>query len=162
MSTHGFPPRQKLENPASVDQETLRALADQGVLFAKGLLGSVLLEEGRVDKGLSYLYYAKDHGSIYALYRLSEWYRSEANPNPRPMRSAAYLRIAWLLGDRKASDFAYAAFPETDSGWWAMVDRDAAAFFRRLRHRQAGEPGGALPIMPRPDPEEDAYLKDFR
>lgn len=153
MQSRGFPTHEQLEHMDSLDQAKLRAAADQGNLVAMGLYGEILLKQGQRNDGINYLFKALDKGSVYAAYGLSE---SKMPPQPFADKYAAasYIRLAYLLGDSRASDYLYKHFAGYDNGEWEMIDRDASMYFRRLREAQAKKFGTPPPILPRPPTPE--------
>lgn len=151
MASRGFPTREQLQNMDSLDQARLRKAADQGDLVAMGLYGTIMLKQGQRPEGIGYLTKAEMGGSVYALYGLSE---SKMPPHKYADKYAAasYIRVAYLLGDSRASDYLYKYFAGYDSGEWALIDQDASMFSRRLRAAQARKFGTPPPILPRPPP----------
>lgn len=161
MSTRGFPSQAQLQNMQGLDRSVLRARADQGNTVAAGLLGTILLKEGIESEGRNYLAKARQHGSIYALYSLSEWMRSERNPTPDLYLAATYIRLAYLLGDTNAAHYLYTNFPNMDRYALMGIDRQASAILRRMQFTNPGRATAQSSDMVRPDPKEDAYLQDF-
>lgn len=157
MQAHGFPTQEQLQRMAnhSLDLAKVRAAAERGDLAAMGLYGTVLMREGQLNEGLGYLKDAELRGSIYALYGLSESKLSLEEVSNK-WWAAQRIRVAYLLGDSRASDYLFKHFREFDNDRWIIIDRDASEYFRRLRANQAREFGVPPRILPRPaEPEVD-------
>ncbi|CEE61080.1 conserved hypothetical protein [Xanthomonas citri pv. citri] len=80
----------------------MQAESQAGNPAATVLYGSRTARSSRFESGVAILRKAAATGNIYAYYGLSEVYNGDT-PQKNLVESAAYLRLAYLLGDRKAS-----------------------------------------------------------
>src|SRR5690606_15417979 len=101
--------------------------AGKGDLAAQVELASRLIEHGRRAEGIDMLQQASLAGSVYANYELSNAYFGVDNVD-----SAAYLRLAFLLGDAKAARELYSRFPKFGPAEWVYVDRRALRLYENL------------------------------
>lgn len=85
-----------------MDLAQLQAQSLAGNPAATVLYGSKTALSGRFESGVAILRKAAATGNLYAYSGLSEAYNGDT-PQKNLVESAAYLRLAYLLGDRKAS-----------------------------------------------------------
>ena len=118
----------------------LEQLATQGNAAAQAILGSREIALGHADKGKAWLYKASMQGSVYASIQYAEAYATD--PQLRDItESLAFYRLAYLLGDWKASRRLYAQFPEAGVAELSYADRRAMRLYTnllalRVRERQ--------------------------
>lgn len=106
MLTHGYPTQEESDRLAKLSEAELEAEATNGSLTAMTALGARMIERGD-KKGLSWYLRAADRGSIYAYHANSKAAMSITGFGSGLVESAAYLRVAYMLGDYKAVDALY-------------------------------------------------------
>ncbi|ATS49893.1 hypothetical protein XAP3CFBP6996_000325 [Xanthomonas citri pv. fuscans CFBP 6996] len=102
LIAHGYPSPAEHARLSKLDLAQLQAESQAGNPAAAALYGSKTALGGRFESGVATLRKAAATGNIYAYYGLSEAYNGDT-PQKSLVESAAYLRLAYLLGDRKAS-----------------------------------------------------------
>ena len=93
------------------------------------VLGARLVRQRRLGDGLDLMRHAAEAGSIYAYYELS----NAQMHNPRLgglVESAAFLRVAYLLGDVKAAGVMHRRFKMLGPVERVLVDERAASLYR--------------------------------
>ncbi|ATS37130.1 MULTISPECIES: hypothetical protein [Xanthomonas] len=102
LIAHGYPSPAEHARLSKLDLAQLQAESQAGNQAATVFYGSKTALSGRFQSGVAILRKAAATGTIYAYYGLSEAYLGDT-PQTNPVESAAFLRLAYLLGDRKAS-----------------------------------------------------------
>ncbi|QDI04975.1 hypothetical protein [Xanthomonas cerealis] len=103
LLAHGYPTQAELARLEPMSLVQLKAQAQAGNKPAAVLYGKkTAIEGGRFQEGLGILRQAATAGNLYAYYGLSAVYGAETK-NKNLIESAAYLRLAYLLGDAQAS-----------------------------------------------------------
>lgn len=102
LIAHGYPSPAEHARLSKMDLAQLQAESQAGNQAATVLYGTTTALSGRFYSGVAILRKAAASGNIYAYYGLSEAYICDT-PQKNLVDSAAYLRLAYLLGDRKAS-----------------------------------------------------------
>ncbi|MGV1110407.1 hypothetical protein [Xanthomonas translucens] len=102
LMQHGYPTREESKRLESATLDQLKAEADAGSKPALIVYGKKLAIGPDYAAGFSILQRVAQEGNLYAYYGLSEVYE-KSNVNPSLVDSAAFLRVAYLLGDSKAS-----------------------------------------------------------
>ncbi|WP_185824729.1 hypothetical protein [Xanthomonas sp. SI] len=103
LLTHGYPTEAELARLETMGLAQLRAEAQAGNKPATVIYGKkTAIEAGRFQEGVDILRDAATSGNLYAYYGLSDVYGAETKEK-NLVDSAAYLRLAYLLGDGKAS-----------------------------------------------------------
>ncbi|WNH53870.1 hypothetical protein [Stenotrophomonas oahuensis] len=101
---HGYPTKDEQQRLKALTLSQVKAEADAGSPSAKVVYASKLsLEPGKFHSGALLLHDQAVAGNLYAYYGLSEAYWN-SNDNRNLVDSAAYLRVAYLLGDSRAGD----------------------------------------------------------
>lgn len=104
LSQHGYPTEEQINAADALSTSALRDLAASGSLAYGALLGRRLLEEDAYVPGIGRLIDTARAGGIYALHVASDTYANVNGPQPDMVESLAYLRLAYLMGDRKAGN----------------------------------------------------------
>lgn len=104
LSQHGYPSKEefarlRLLTPSQLEAEAVSGNGAAAVMHAK----KVGMQPGRFSEGVLKLHEQAVSGNLYAYYGLSELYWRNVD-NKNLVDSAAYLRVAYLLGDWKAAD----------------------------------------------------------
>lgn len=103
MLSHGYPTEAELGRLEAMGLAQLKAQAQAGNKPAAVIYGKkTAIEGGRFFDGLGILRDAATSGNLHAYYALSDIYGAETKEK-NLIDSAAYLRLAYLLGDGKAS-----------------------------------------------------------
>ncbi|NIJ88489.1 hypothetical protein FHR49_001276 [Xanthomonas campestris] len=102
LLAHGYPSQAEAARLGGMDLAQLNAESQAGNQAATVRYGVKTALSGRFAQGLAILSNAAASGNLYAYYGLSEVYAGNT-PHTNRVDSAAYLRLAYLLGDRKAS-----------------------------------------------------------
>ncbi|CDF59747.1 conserved exported hypothetical protein [Xanthomonas citri pv. fuscans] len=101
LIAHGYPSPAEHARLSKLDLAQLQAESQAGNQAATVFYGSKTALSGRFQSGVAILRKAAATGTIYAYYGLSEAYLGDT-PQKNLVESAAFLRLAYLLGDRKA------------------------------------------------------------
>lgn len=137
LRQRGYPSEQQREEAKRLPTAELKSRADKGDLIAASLYGERLMEEGDYEKAYRALLLPATKGSLYALYGLS--YNALNHPkNPDYISARAYLRLAYLAGDYKATIQLTQTAPHMNgqAEQW-MIDEYAAHKFRNLLRYQS-------------------------
>ena len=127
LKVHGYPDRSRREELATLDEEALRR-AGARELAATSVLAERLAAEGRRDEALKVWIAAAQRGSLHAYHGIAALVAAdEARGGPR--EAAAYLRLAYLLGDHGAAQALYRQQPDLQGEALAQVDRRALALY---------------------------------
>ncbi|MCC4594521.1 hypothetical protein NRY95_02085 [Xanthomonas campestris pv. phormiicola] len=103
LLSHGYPTEAELARLEAMGLSQLKAETQAGNTLATVIYGrKTAIEGGRFFEGLGVLRDAAMSGNLYAYYGLSDVYGAETKQK-NLVHSAAYLRLAYLLGDGKAS-----------------------------------------------------------
>ncbi|WP_414608047.1 hypothetical protein [Stenotrophomonas sp. FR010] len=98
---HKYPSQIELERLRSESIDVLQQKASAGDPTASAVLGKRIAMEKNFMDGQVLLRNQVLSGNFYALYAISESYRESKVPNA--VDGAAYLRLAYILGDHKAA-----------------------------------------------------------
>ncbi|WP_166764146.1 hypothetical protein [Xanthomonas arboricola] len=99
---HGYPTEHELARLETLTLDQLKAESQAGNQAATVIYGKKTALAGRFYQGIGILRRAAVAGNLYAYYGLSDVYVSDT-ANKNLVDSLAYLRLAYLLGDAKAS-----------------------------------------------------------
>jgi hypothetical protein len=144
LESRGFPNADRLGDLEKMPEGALAEEATNGDLAAMAVLGKRQVEGGNRPRGLVNLNDAAVRGSVFADYLLSETLRRE-----NMFDSAAYLRLAYLQGDRKAAAKLYRDFQQFSAAEWLMVDSRAMDLYTSLLAQRVGR--GNMVYGPRPN-----------
>lgn len=138
LLVNGYPSEAELARLEKMSLEQLKAEAQSGNKAAIVVYGKkTAIEGGRFQEGLGILRGAASSGSLYAYYGISEVYASDIKEK-NLIDSAAYLRLAYLLGDGKASaDIALRGLSGVES---VAADERAASLYRTFAKYQRPSP----------------------
>ena len=78
-------------------------------------------------------------GNIFAYLSLADIHANEG-PKRDLIESGAYLRLAYLLGDHRASELLATRFPEFGQVESVMIDRRATSLYETLANKKAPDP----------------------
>lgn len=98
---HKYPSQAELEHLRSESLDVLQQKASAGDTTAAALLGKRIALEKNFMDGQVMLRNQVLSGNFYALYAISESYRESRVPNA--VDGAAHLRLAYIMGDHKAT-----------------------------------------------------------
>ncbi|MBO9967851.1 hypothetical protein [Xanthomonas phaseoli] len=137
LIAHGYPSPAEHARLSRMDQAQLQAQSLAGNPAATVLYGSKTALSGRFESGVAILRKAAATGNLYAYSGLSEAYNGDT-PQKNLVESAAYLRLAYLLGDRKAS----AAIAQRDLSDIenVLADERAAVLYQTFAKSQRPSP----------------------
>lgn len=141
LRQRGYPSEQQREEAKRLPTIELKSRTDKGDLIAASLYGERLMEEGDYEKAYRVLLQPAIKGSLYALYGLS--YNALNHPKHPDYTSArAYLRLAYLAGDYKATIQLTQTVPHMNGqAEQLIIDAEAAHKFRNLlRYRSYPRP----------------------
>ncbi|EGD07420.1 hypothetical protein XVE_4401 [Xanthomonas vesicatoria ATCC 35937] len=102
LLAHGYPSQAERARLERMDLVQLKAESQAGNNAATVLYGTRTAVSGRFYPGLAILSKAAATGNLYAYYGMAEVYASDT-AHKNLVDSAAYLRLAYLLGDGKAA-----------------------------------------------------------
>ena len=101
LMRHQYPSAAELAGMQALPLDALRQQASLGNPTASAVLGKRISLEKDFLEGQVILRNQALSGNYYAFYAMSESYRESSTPNL--VDAAAYLRLAYILGDNKAS-----------------------------------------------------------
>lgn len=129
MQLHGYPTKDELDRFAAMSETALEEEAKGGSLTAMAELGSRIVERNDPN-GLRWILQARDRGSIYAYYAQSKKEMNRTLGNGL-VESGAFLRVAYMLGDYKASTALYQLVEKERLGIAELdrIDRRAAELY---------------------------------
>lgn len=102
MVKHRYPSKQELQRLAAMSITQLQQEAAAGNSAAAVMLGKRIALERNFVEGQVILREQTLSGNMFAFYAISESFREAQDRNL--VEGAAYLRLAYILGDRKAAD----------------------------------------------------------
>lgn len=129
LQTHGYPSESELKALQALGDAQLADRVKQGSLPAMALYGERLALAGDSQTGLTLLMDAANRGSIYSYYGLSRVY-SQAPTLKDNLQAAAFLRVAYILGDSKAAQQMLKDFPKYGPADYSVVDRRASELYK--------------------------------
>ncbi|MFZ5637734.1 MAG: hypothetical protein ACOY82_14230 [Pseudomonadota bacterium] len=141
LRARGYPSQKNREEAKSLPTSELKHQASTGDLIAASLYGERLIEEKEWGKAYGVLVEAASRGNLYAMYALSDI--AAKNPDqPNGIESKAWLRLAYLSGDYKATMQLAKTFPQLNGmPEQLLIDKFAADDFRKLmRYRSYPRP----------------------
>lgn len=141
LHARGYPSQKNREEAKSLPTSELKHQASTGDLIAASLYGERLIEEKEWAKAYGVLVEAASRGNLYAMYALSDI--AAKNPDqPNGIESKAWLRLAYLSGDYKATMQLARTFPQLNGmPEQLLIDKFAADDFRKLmRYRSYPRP----------------------
>lgn len=121
LAQHGYPSQADIEAYPSLSVMELDERAARDPAFA-ALRARRRIEDGELGAGLSQLIGLVKRGNLYALYEMSRAYQGKDVYD-----SAAYLRLAYLFGDRRAAAELYTQFSDIDIPMLNVIDERAAS-----------------------------------
>lgn len=127
----------------------LQDKADKGSIAHKGLLGRAYINAGRTQEAFNVLSEAIAGGSVYAVYEMSRLYSSKDFRSSDVHESAAYVRAAYLLGDSRASEYFYLAYPNFGTREFALADRRGQQIYQGLLKVRVGKGINKVTMRPR-------------
>jgi hypothetical protein len=138
LLSNGYPTEAELARLNRMSLEQLKVESQSGNKAAAVIYGKkTAINGGRFQDGLSILRNAASSGNLYAYYGLSEIYAGDTK-DKNMIDSAAYLRLAYLLGDGKASaDIALRGLSSVES---VAVDERAASLYKTFSKYQRPSP----------------------
>ncbi|WP_179197398.1 hypothetical protein [Stenotrophomonas rhizophila] len=135
---NGYPSSELLNRLEAMSDRQLKREADRGSLAAMVNYGQRLASQGDTDAGLVYIFDATQRGSIYGYYAMSRVYGTPGLGGI--VESGAYLRVAYILGDSKASDELQRRFPGLQQMEQAAIDRRASQLYQSFAHSRQPTP----------------------
>ncbi|MBA8680205.1 hypothetical protein [Stenotrophomonas tumulicola] len=135
---HRYPTAAELEIMRTQSLDVLKQETSAGNTAAAAVLGKRISLERNFLDGQVILRDQALSGNIYAFYAISESYREAKSPNL--IDSAAYLRVAYILGDHKAA---------TELARMGLTSAELAAADSRASQLYKGFAGDQVPD-PRP------------
>lgn len=145
LRANGYPSLRELLALRRASSETLASEVGRGSRTAMVVLGARLVGQRREREGLVLLVQATKAGSIYAYYEVSNAYLRSPRLANR-IEAAAYMRVAYLLGDVKAAGELQRRFSELGPVEQVFVDERASSLYRTF--------AGSRKPNPRPVPAE--------
>lgn len=138
LLSNGYPTEAELARLDRMSLEQLKAESQAGNKAATVIYGKkTAINGGHFQDGLGILRNAASAGNLYAYYGLSEIYAGDTK-NKNMIDSAAYLRLAYLLGDSKASaDIALRGLSSVES---VAADERAASLYKTFSKYQRPSP----------------------
>lgn len=129
LSINGYPSSDQLRQFKALSDDQLKQRADAGSLAAMTVYGERKVAQGDTKQGIQYVHDAIRNGSIYGYYAMSSIYRNTAGLKNN-VDAAAYLRVAYILGDAKASAEMNRRFDDLSVIERVAIDERATALYR--------------------------------
>ncbi|MEJ7746727.1 MAG: hypothetical protein WKF61_08225 [Luteimonas sp.] len=148
LKQFGYPSKQRLEQLERMSITELEALSAAGDLPARAIYGRKQVELGRYVAGRSSMMDAVVSGSTYAAYELARSERPDV-PHSSRIGAATYYRLAYLLGDWKASREMYRTQTDLDVLEMRMADERAMHLYRNILDEKGRRRIG-FRVWPRP------------
>jgi hypothetical protein len=139
LQRNGYPSETEYRRLTSLSADQLKRAADSGSLPAMVIYGETASKSGDTKQGLSYIYSAIQKGSIYGYYGMSEVYAKSPGISDR-IDAAAYLRVAYLLGDSKAATEIQKNFESLSALESASIDRRASDLYKSFAKSKPSAP----------------------
>lgn len=139
LMQNGYPSPEQLERFEAMSNDQLKKEADSGSLAAMVNYGERLVSNGDSKGGLVYIFDATQRGSIYGYYAMSGVYQHTPGLTSI-VESGAYLRVAYILGDSKASEELQRRFPGLQQVEQAAIDRRASSLYQTFAHTKQPTP----------------------
>ena len=139
LNAHGYPSMRELDALQAESSGVLAARIARGSRAAMVVLGARLIEGDRDEEGLDLLRRAADAGSIYAYYELSNAHARSPDLADR-IEAAAFLRVAYILGDARAALELQRRFIELGPRDHIRVDARAASLHRTFAKSRRPDP----------------------
>ncbi|MDV3515876.1 MULTISPECIES: hypothetical protein [unclassified Stenotrophomonas] len=136
MVKHRYPSQQELQRLAAMSITQLQQQAVAGNSAAAVVLGKRIALERNFMDGQVILREQTLSGNMFAFYAISETFREGQQRNL--VEGAAYLRLAYILGDRKAAD--EIAKMRLSSAEIAAADTRALQLYRGFAEDQVPDP----------------------
>jgi TPR repeat protein len=140
LRKHGYPTREEESLYKAVSESQLREEAGRGNLVAISALGERLIATGQREEGLDVLRKAINQGSIYAYYGMSDFYYSGPGKPGSIQQSAAYLRVAYMMGDHEAATLLLHKYGNLSRVELESIDRTAALLYQRSANGRLPSP----------------------
>lgn len=121
---NGYPSASDLKAWSLLSDDQLKRVADGGSLAAKAVYGERIALKGDMT-GLNDLLASANSGSIYSYYGTSRVYAKS-----NAIDGAAFLRVAYMLGDSRASGALMDSFPRFGPADYYVIDRRAAELYK--------------------------------
>jgi len=129
LKAKGYPSSQEAELFKTLSDAQLKRRADAGDLAAMVFYGERMAAAGDTRNGLQYVHDSIRQGSVYGYYGMSEIYKDTPGLK-NIVDSAAYLRVAYLLGDSKASAEMQRRYPDLSRLEQVAIDERAMSLYR--------------------------------
>lgn len=129
LRTNGYPSPEQVKEFNSLSDDQLKRQADAGNLAAMVAYGERRAAAGDAKTGIQYVHDSIRRGSIYGYYGMSEIHQNTAGLK-NIVDSAAYLRVAYLLGDAKAWVEMQRRFPDLSKVEQVTIDERAMSLYR--------------------------------
>lgn len=137
LRANGYPSSEQLKHFKGLSDDQLRLEADAGDLAAMVSFGERMAAAGDTKTGTQYVHDAIRNGSIYGYYGMSSIFQN--TPGLEDMiDSAAYLRVAYILGDTKASVEMHRRYPDLGRIDQVHIDERAMSLYRTMA--KSGQP----------------------
>jgi len=137
LRANGYPSSEQLKHFKGLSDDQLRREADAGDVAAMVSFGERMAAAGDTKTGIQYVHDAIRSGSIYGYYGMSSIFQN--TPGLEDMiDSAAYLRVAYILGDTKASVEMHRRYPDLGRIEQVHIDERAMSLYRTMA--KSGQP----------------------
>lgn len=137
LMDNGYPSKREYADFSQMPIQQLKRVAEAGSKPAAAIYGRRVALDGNVQEGLDVLLRTAQSGSIYAYYEMSDVYqKSPAVLNI--VDSAAYLRVAYLLGDSEAASlYGSRSLSAVES---SVADERAMELYRSMAGQRVASP----------------------
>lgn len=139
LQKFGYPSQEEVSQFSALSESQLERQAASGSLAALAVYGGRLTKSNRLGDGLLALKQAADNGSIYAYYELSNAYATNSTLKNN-IDAAAFLRVAYLLGDSKAATAIQMNFPGLGPVDNRAIDMRAASLYSTFANERPASP----------------------
>ncbi|CAD1790212.1 hypothetical protein CPBF426_25820 [Xanthomonas arboricola pv. juglandis] len=137
LLSHGYPTEAELARLEGLNLDQLKAESQAGNQAATVIYGKKIALNGPFYNGIDILRRAAVAGNLYAYYGLSDVYASDGE-NKNLVDSIAYLRLAYIIGDSKASgEIAQRGLSGVEN---VVADERAASLYKTFSKYQRPSP----------------------
>nr|WP_319024056.1 hypothetical protein [Xanthomonas axonopodis] len=137
LFSHGYPTEAELARLETLSLDQLKAESQAGNQAATVIYGKKTALNGPFYNGIDILRRAAVAGNLYAYYGLSDVYASDGK-NKNLVDSLAYLRLAYIIGDSKASgEIARRGLSTVEN---VVADERAASLYKTFSKYQRPSP----------------------
>ena len=148
LADSGYPTPTQLDSYKAMPLGAIEAAAKSSPAM-RALYGERLLDLGKQVEASEQIRLSIAQGSIYGLYKLADVYNRDGILKDE-ISSLAALRLAYIMGDRKASDELYRRSNGLSLIDYKLIDTQAMTLYKRILTERYKVMGYGIRVTPRP------------